>query len=139
MEWANLNNKEKSIQLIRILRILSLSDDKLIHNELVFIRQVGITQGLTVEEVDATLISDKQDVLIPESEEERMKLLYYMVFLIKLDRDIDIEEEKTIYHYGFKLGFRKELLDTFITLAKKYIHSGIPVQEMLSKVKQYLN
>lgn len=139
MKWDHLSEHDKSLQILRVLKLLSLSDGKLNHGELHFLREVGVSHGLTKETIDRELTNKNVDIIFPETEQDRMSIVYYMVFLMKSDNFVDAEEEKIIYHYGLKLGFREGLLREFIRLAKKYLHTGIPVEEMLEKIKKYMN
>lgn len=139
MKWDFLSDKDKTKEILLNLRILSYADEKLTAEELQFLRDVGVSHGLSQEETDIILASQDSPSTQPESEQDRMSLLYYMVFMIKVDQEIDDKEEQLIYHFGLKLGFRESLIREFILLAKKYIRQGIPPQEMLNKIKTYMN
>ena len=139
MKWDHLNDRQKSIQIINLLRLLSLSDGVLNHSELNFIREVGVSHGMSIDDVDNALVELDNTVIMPTSEQDRMSLMYYMIFMMKADKHLGEDEEKLIYHYGFKLGFRESLMREFIKLAKQYLHTGIPVKEMLDKIKKFMN
>lgn len=138
MKWDDLNNKEQSVQIIRVLRSISIADGALTHNELNLIRKAGDYYGLSSDEVDDELVANDPLISIPSDENERIKILYYILYLIKADRVVD-EEEHLIHHFGLKLGFREPMLDNLIAIAKGNIGRGLPIEKMLDAIRQYLN
>lgn len=139
MNWNNLNPRQKSEQIIRLLRDMCITDEKVDPSEIQFILEVGTMHGLLPEEIQALIQSPDQSFILPEQEQERMTMLYYLIFLMKSDQQIEEKEEQLIKHFGFKLGFREGLILDFIGLAKKYRSADIPPQEMLANIKKYLN
>ena len=139
MKWEELNKKEQSIQIIRVLRSLSLADGALTHSELDLIRKVGDYYGLKSDEVDDELITDAPLIAVPSAENERIKILYYMLYLIKADQVIDEEEVELVHHFGLKMGFRENMLNKLIDIAKENIGKGLPIEKMLDTIRQYLN
>lgn len=139
MKWEELDRKEQSIQIIRVLRSLSIADDALTHSELDLIRKVGNYYGLTSDEVDDELIRFAPVIAVPTNENERIKILYYMLYLIKADFVVDQEEVEIVHHFGLKLGFRENMLNKLIEIAKENIGKGLPIEKMLDTIRQYLN
>jgi len=76
---------------------------------------------------------------IPETEMQRMSILYYLLFLIKIDSDVSDTEIKMVKEFGFKLGFRARLVDELTTLMKEYEGGKVPQEAMLEKIKKYQN
>lgn len=139
MKWEELNRKDQSVQIIRVLRSISIADGALTHSELELIRKVGNYYGLSNGEVDDELITDLPLIAVPNNENERIKILYYMLYLIKADQVIDLEEIELIHHFGLKLGFRENMLESLIDIAKDNIGKGLPIEKMLDTIRQYLN
>jgi len=139
MNWNLLTNRQQAQQVLRVLKSLSSADGEIDQKERVFMQQLGQQQGLTSIGVDSELGNGDNEVILPLEEQERMMVLYYLVFLMQSDGDITSEEELSIYHFGHRLGFREEILRNFIALANKYQSSPIPAVEMLEKVKVFLN
>lgn len=139
MKWEELNRKEQSIQIIRVLRSLSIADGALTHSELDLIRKVGDYYGLSTDEIEDELITNEPLVAVPNDENERIKILYYMLYLIKADQKVDQEEVDLIHHFGLKLGFREKMLDKLVDIAKENIGKGLPIEKMLDTIRQYLN
>lgn len=139
MKWEEMNRKEQSVQIIRVLRSLSVADGALTHSELDLIRKVGDYYGLSSDEIDDELITDEPMVAVPIDENQRLKILYYMLYLIKADHKVDKEEVDLIHHFGLKLGFREKMLDKLVEIAKENIGKGLPIEKMLDPIRQYLN
>lgn len=139
MEWHLLNKEQQSAQVIKALKLLCFADDKVNENELKFILEVGRMHGMNAEQVMAYLKEENIQLILPADEQERMTIMYYLIFLMKADHEINDSEEEAIKHFGLKLGFREELMNDFIHLAKKYLGQNIPPSEMLEKIKKYLN
>lgn len=139
MKWEEMNRKEQSRQIIRVLRSLSIADGALSRSELELIRKIGDYYGMTRIEIDEELLTNEASVAIPIDENQRLKILYYMLYLIKVDHKIDKEEVELIHHFGLKLGFREHMLDKMIDIAKDNIGKGLPIEKMLDPIRQYLN
>lgn len=80
-----------------------------------------------------------ESLYIPESEEHRMTMLYYLFFMIKSDQEINQYEEDFITKVAIQLGFRKEMIDKMLVVFKKYIDTTIPPKELINIIKSYLN
>lgn len=70
---------------------------------------------------------------------ERMEIIYYLFFLIKVDRQLQPEEEDMIHKFGLKLGFRPMFMHDIINLLKKYLDGKLPQDAILEEAKKYLN
>ena len=127
-------------ELISILVHLSFSDNHFDTSELSYILNVGRHLGVG-DHIVESMIKDPYvvDIQIPEPEEDRMTILYYMLFLMKIDRKINEEERGLIHHYGFKLGFSRAQIDDFLDLMAHYKDSRVPTDEMISIIKRYKN
>jgi uncharacterized tellurite resistance protein B-like protein len=139
MNWEELTTRQKTLQVLRVLKSLSESDGEISQDEREFMQQLGQQYGLTKTEVASELGNGEHDVILPLAEHERMMVLYYLVFLMQSDGDIAEEEELVIYHFGHRLGFREELLSNFIILANKYQGEQVPAEEMLNKIRVFMN
>ncbi|MEZ4931807.1 MAG: hypothetical protein R2788_06790 [Saprospiraceae bacterium] len=75
----------------------------------------------------------------PPDESKRMTILYYLLFMMKADQKVELEEEVLCHQVGFQMGFRQEMISDLIQLMKQYLLEDIPPNGMLEKVKPYLN
>ena len=78
-------------------------------------------------------------IAVPTNENERIKILYYMLYLIKADFVVDQEEVEIVHHFGLRLGFRENMLNKLIEIATENIGKGLPIEKMLDTIRQYLN
>ena len=75
----------------------------------------------------------------PKDERERVIIMYYFLFFIKSDGVIAEKEVELIRDVGFKLGFRPGLTEDLIYILKKYVNQPVPPEELLQKLRAYLN
>ncbi|MEM6800673.1 MAG: hypothetical protein AAF696_04670 [Bacteroidota bacterium] len=126
--------------LVSLLIRLSKSDDQIHVNEARFIMDVGSQLGLGTDEI--TEIENNLDAYPldpPKSEQERVRILYHLLFMMKMDGEISEEESLLIHQIGLKLGFRPEMVNAMIQLIKEHIHTDVPPDQMLSILRRYLN
>ncbi len=75
----------------------------------------------------------------PPSEQERMNVLYFLLFMMRADQQLKPEEEEICHHLGFKLGFRRELISDLVNVMKDCLDKDIPPNAMIEYVRTYLN
>jgi len=127
-------------ELISLLVHISKSDNHFDDFELSYILQVGQAIGLEQYKIEETIRSGKTiDPTFPKTEQERMSILYYMLFLMKIDKAVSEREKDLIHHYGFKLGFSKLMLDEFIQLISQHQDSRVPTDQMIAIIRKYQN
>jgi len=127
-------------ELISILIHLSKIDEHFDQFEFAYILNVGRSIGVEDKVVESMIKSSEMtQVEMPKKEEDRMTVLYYLLFLMKIDNEITEEEMALIHHYGFKLGFNIAMIEDFIMIMEKYKHSNVPIAEMLEIIKRYQN
>ena len=131
---------ELSKNLIALLFKLSSKDNGTALVERSYIDYVANQLGIEeyqIKEIESDF--DKYDMQIPENEMQRMTILYYLLFLIKIDSDVSENEIKLVKEFGFKLGFRSRLVDELTSLMKEYEGGKVPQEAMLEKIKKYQN
>lgn len=101
---------------------------------------IGSRLGFTAQEVDA-LKNDPTNVSydFPKSEVERMTILYDIFFIMKIDGNINEDEQKLFRSLGRLLGFNDLMLTEFLEVAKKYVGQVIPDDTLLNIIKKYMN
>ena len=130
-------NSEK---LIKLLVLFSRSDDKFDEKEFVYILNVAQHLGLSQDYLESVIRSDETLAMeTPESEQERMQIMYYLLFLMKIDREISDQEAELVHHFGFKLGFSRAMINDFIDLIKLHKDSRVPTDAMLDIILKYQN
>ena len=140
MDWIDKSEEEIKLSLIRTLVRLSMVDGEVQGSELLFILDVGTSYGITEKVVRNLIYEDKTtSIKVPQTEVERMTVLYYLLFLMKIDGKILPQEENLLYHFGFKLGFNESLVRELLIVVKQHLGKKIPPEELIEKIKKYLN
>lgn len=131
---------ELSKNLVALLFKLSHEDSGTGNIERNYIIYVAGELGIDlhqVEEIEKDYLNYEMEV--PENEMQRMTILYYLLFLIKIDSQVSEKEIKLVKEFGFKLGFRSRLVDELTALMKEYEGERVPQEAMLEKIRKYHN
>ncbi|MCF8245217.1 MAG: hypothetical protein K9J37_12565 [Saprospiraceae bacterium] len=98
------------------------------------------TLGLSDTDVAAIRLNPKAyEIAPPPNEQERMNVLYYLLFMMRADNNISKEEENMCHHIGFRLGFRREMISDLIDVMRECLDKEIPPNAMLGLIRAYLN
>jgi len=129
-----------SEELLSILVRLSRIDDFFDQFELGYLIKVGNQLGLQDQVVEDLIKKPLASASsIPTLERDRMNILYYMLFLMKIDTIISDGEVEMIHHYGFMLGFSKPMIDDFIGVMEAHKFRKVPIEAMLDVIRRYQN
>ena len=82
---------------------------------------------------------EEYDIAPPPSEGKRMTILYYLLFMMRADQQVNQEEETLCYKIGFQMGFREEMVSNLISLMKEYIREDLPPEGMIERIRPFLN
>lgn len=131
---------EYRLSLIRLLLQLSASDQNISSEEQSFIARVASNFNIQSEEFDQIVTSPLDKKLeLPQKEEERMSILYYLLFLMKADQEISEQEILIIRKIAFRLGFQIAMVDEMIQVMQKYKKHKIAPEKLLNTIKKYMN
>jgi len=139
--FGNYENEYERNRATMAMLIKMVTIDKQIDPiEKKFLGDVAKQLGLVQEDI-ATIIKNPEEFALkpPAAEEERMRILYYLLFMMRVDGRIPPEEEKLCYKAGLKLGFNEQLTGDMIRLMKTHLNKEIPPEAMINVVKKYLN
>lgn len=138
--WDVLTTEEKNKVLLKMLVQASKADMNMSKNEFAYLLHVCHQLSLEPELIReyASAPSDSKEIL-PSSEEERMQILYHLLFVMKADETIQPEEEVTLFELAFRLGFSESMTRDFIDVLKSSPMSTIPTKELLDIIRKYLN
>jgi len=134
------NNTEYRKSIIALLYEMVKSDGHIAEIEKIYLKDIGESLGLdffTVLDVVANY-QDYQLEPLPD-EQERMKILYYLLFMMRVDGRIEEREEQLAHKAGFRLGFNENLINDLIGVMKKYLKEEVPPEAMLEQVRKHLN
>ncbi len=126
--------------IIALLFKLKEADNRESKSEIGYILHVAFQLGLTEADVQEIQTKQQEYPLTPPTEEkDRVMILYYFLFFMNADGEVDIEEERLVKQLGFKLGFRPELTNDLIDVLKEHVNRSVPPDKLLDKIKAYLN
>ena len=129
-----------SEELLSILIQLSKADSYFDEFEFTYLLKVGKNIGLEDEVVETMIKSSTVlPLTIPKNEKERITIIYYMLFLMKVNHVIKSEEKELLHHYGFKLGFSAGMIDDFIKVIEGHKAEQINKDLMLNILRKYQN
>lgn len=132
--------KQKKQAIIALLLKMAHADDQVGNVEDQYIVCIADQMKLTPTEVAAIKKSpENYPFQVPSNEQERMTILYYILFLMRADGQITEAEENLCYKIGLKLGFSHNLIMDLIAVLKSYLKEDVPPEVMLGNVKKYLN
>ncbi|NNC95196.1 MAG: hypothetical protein HKN92_06495 [Chitinophagales bacterium] len=133
---SDLNKKNQLMLLLKLAK-----EDKLLDSrEEKFIIDIALKMGLTTKEIDTIFEEpEKMEIHIPKSEKERMTCLYHLLFLMKIDGNVKIDEKRLCKKLGFKLGINPFLVEELMQVIDEYSGKIVPQGVMLDAVKKYLN
>ena len=111
--------------------------------ELELIRQIGSSNNISAEEIDAAIAEAEASDTIPGldhlSVDDRFELLYNLVLVMKADGIIDVEEVKFCKAMVRKLGFRDDVLQDLIDHSPEEDPDGAHQQEINNRARKYFN
>lgn len=139
IDLDGLAEEAKKENIIAVVALMSKIDGQMHENELVYLLQLGLSMGLTGEKIKEIVLSNDEFVFVPQDEADRVAILYYLIFLIKVDGVVDKKEENLLHHFGFKFGFNKMFIDNLIELTKNHMHEQLPTNALINEMKKYLN
>lgn len=126
--------------IIALLFKLAKSDNSVSNIEKLYLRDIANSLGVDSFSIDEILDNpDAYPLKTPLDERERMTILYYLLFMMRVDGRIEKGEEKLVYEASFRLGFNEKMTEDLIGVMKTYLNKEIPPDVMLTQVKKYLN
>jgi len=133
------NHKAKESYIATLL-MMAEADDHQSRNEDRFIEQVALRLGLTADDV---LRIDKHpqqlSFHLPNGEQQRMNLLYHLLFLMKIDGDVNEQEVQLCHRLGTFLGFNYLMVDELIQVMIRHVGKQIPQGTLLDIIRKYMN
>jgi uncharacterized tellurite resistance protein B-like protein len=120
--------------------MLAEADDRDHESEIRFINNVAGRIGLSesdVREIDAH--PERLTFSLPDSEADRMTVLYDLLFLMKIDGNVAEEEKEIVRELGVRLGFRISMVEEFIQTIATYVNQPVPPDALLDIIRKYMN
>ncbi len=141
MIWDILTQDEKNKILLKLLVHISKADHALKEGELAYLLHICKILSLDPELIREYMLHQNENIkeILPLMEQDRMNILFHLLFTMKSDNEIHPSEENQIFSLAFKLGFSEEMTKDFIQLMKEHMTGGIPLNGMLEIVRKHNN
>lgn len=137
---AVYSDAEKRKSHILNLVLLAQADGQWHENEKKFIADVAKRIGLTDQEHEDLLFSPESvQFVVAQSEEERITLLYDLLFMMKMDGGVSPQEEKMCMELGLRMGFNPMMVQEMINVMKSHLLQRIPDDSLINILRKYLN
>ena len=130
---------QKQTHILTLL-MMAEADNRDHPNEIKFINNVAGRLGMSatdVQEIDKH--PERLTFSLPDTEVDRMTMLYDLLFLMKIDGDVAEEEKELVRELGVRLGFRISMIEEFIQTISKSIGREVPADALLDIIRKYMN
>jgi uncharacterized tellurite resistance protein B-like protein len=125
------NLDQKQTHILTLL-MMAEADNRDHPNEIKFINNVAGRLGMDaadVQEIDKH--PERLTFSLPDTEVDRMTMLYDLMFLMKIDGDVAEEEKDLVRELGVRLGFQISMIEEFIQTMSQYIGKEVPGNALL--------
>lgn len=140
MDYNSLSDQERKLSIIKALVKLAFADGKVDVNEVSYLHKACHSLGLSIDVLQqlGEEIAD-ENLAIPDSEQERMQIFYYLLFLLKADHVITQEEQSMLYQIGAELGLREDFIRDMLNVVYANVDKDIPPHLLLDVIRKYGN
>src|SRR3990170_7723600 len=122
----SIKESYRSAVIYMLLRLMAV-DGHRDKAEYIYVLKVAYELGMTPADIAALSAEDlMNEWKLPDSERDRMVILYYLLFMMKTDGIITTEEENLVKELGYHLGFRIEMVSDLIEVIKSYDQTESP-------------
>ena len=133
---------EKNIAQTRLLDLykIALADGKIEPNEYQLLFDISKSLGLAENDVlDIINGENSFELEKPSTFQDRMQHLFQMLFLMKIDGEIDAKEVSTIKSMALHLGLDIMMTKDLIDIISQYKNGLVPQEKMIAEVKRHMN
>ena len=132
-------DSEHKLFAIYLLKRLAMADHTFQMSEQAYVDQAAAHLGLDRSALNQVDPNQYQVSSMPAREQDRMTILYYLLFLSEADGVILSEEKIEIRKIGFELGFRDEQIVKMIDIVEKNNSTRLDPQELINVIRIALN
>ena len=130
---------EHKLFAIYLLKRLAKADQTFQMTEQRYLDQAAQHLGVDRSTLDDVRLEDFEVSSMPAREQDRMTILYYLLFLSEADGVILNEEKIEIRKIGFELGFRDNQIVQMINIVEKNKQSRLDPSELINVIRTVLN
>lgn len=139
MIWDLLSEDEKNRIILKLLIHVSKADNMIHEHEFAYLIHVCKNFNLNPQLIkEFAQISDVNEYL-PNEEQDRLAILYHLLFTMNADSDVSPLEEVQVYQLGFRLGFSEDMIRDFIDLMKNHTIQDLSTEKMLNVIRKHNN
>ncbi|MEN0050314.1 MAG: hypothetical protein AAF806_24835 [Bacteroidota bacterium] len=133
-------NKSLKKATLALLVQMMTSDAQIMPIEEKYIDYVAKELDITTLDVHKIRANpDHFDLKPPQGEQERMTILYYLLFTMRVDGRIEAKEEELCYKAALRLGFNHQMISDLISVMKHSKGNDLPPDLLLKEIKKYMN
>lgn len=110
--------------------------DGIVHpKELETLYRIGIeTYGLTQDEITQSVVSAGKTMVIPESPEEKIGLLYEMALVAWADGELEESERKLLKRYALLYGVEDEKADELVEYLLNRAKDNVKEEDIIKEL-----
>lgn len=90
--------------------------------------------GLSEDEINKAVVGAGTTYVVPDSPEERIRLLYEMAIIAWADGKIEDSERKMLRDYALRYGVIEENVIAFIDYLLEKAHNNMNVEEIMNEL-----
>lgn len=122
-------------ELIEWMIQLLKADGKESSREWAYVNEVANQYDLEI----SSAVQSASTINLAVPDHDRMVLFYYLLFLSKIDGEVDDQEVLLLRDFALRLGFRPAMADDFAGVLRAYSGQQVPTEEMIGVIRKYLN
>jgi uncharacterized tellurite resistance protein B-like protein len=139
MVWDLLTEDEKNRIVLKLLIHVSKADNMIHEREFAYLIYVCKNFNLDPQLIkEYAQIEDIKEYL-PNEEQDRLAVLYHILFTMNADNDVSPLEEVRVYQLGFRLGFSEAMIRDFIELMKNHTIQDLSTEKMINVIRKHNN
>jgi hypothetical protein len=120
----------RQLQFLELYRMV-LADGIAHPKEMETLYRIGVENyGLTNEQITKEIAEESFSTFIPETPEDKIKLLYELALIAWADGVIEESEKKLLKRYAILFGIKEELSDEFVDFLLKKVQDNVSENEI---------
>lgn len=120
----------RQLQFLELYRMV-LADGIAHPKEMETLYRIGVENyGLTKEQITKEIAEESFSTFIPQTPEDKIKLLYELALIAWADGVIEESEKKLLKRYAILFGIKEELSDEFVDFLLKKVQDNVSENEI---------
>ena len=120
----------RQLQFLELYRMV-LADGIAHPKEMETLYRIGVENyGLTNEQITKESAEESFSTFIPQTPEDKIKLLYELALIAWADGVIEESEKKLLKRYAILFGIKEELSDEFVDFLLKKVQDNVSENEI---------